>query len=77
LFKNEDKEKATLLFEKYLPLISFETYLGDCRSCSKAILKHLGIIKCDYTRGPQQALWDELVKKQLFAIVDRLDIGGF
>ena len=71
-FEKGDLSGARAMFEKVLPLTWFEDQsLEFYISCEKYLLKHMGIIECDYVRKPRTELAaDE--KEELMRLFERL-----
>jgi len=76
LLEAGDSAGAHRLFDPYVPLLNFELRLAN-RNLWKCILKHLGVIASDRTRGPLPAYWDAATRRQCLDHVRRLDPATF
>lgn len=71
LYRAGRRDEARLLFERFLPLISFENKLCGLRG-TKVLMKEGGILRSDYTRPPVPPLPPEL-RATLLEMARRLD----
>jgi 4-hydroxy-tetrahydrodipicolinate synthase len=76
LLEAGDSAGAQELFVPYVPLLNFELRMAN-RNLWKCILKHLGVIVSDRTRGPMPAYWDAATQRQCLAHVARADPATF
>ena len=67
-----ERDEAVRLYERYLPLISYENRQCGLRA-TKAVFKAGGIIASDYVRHPQ-ALLSAPIQAGLLELAQRLDI---
>lgn len=76
LLETRGAAEAHAFFDPYVPLLNFELRMAN-RSLWKCILKELGVLDSDRTRGPQPAYWDAETRRQCLEHVARLGAEGF
>lgn len=76
LLEAGDYHAAHVVFDPYIPLLNFELRMAN-RNLWKCILKHLGVIASDRTRGPMPAYWDAVTRRQCLDHVARVEPATF
>ncbi len=74
-YREGDRAGARSLFQRYLPLLNFELYLGG-RDLVKEILFRQGLIRSPATRKPGSAAWPRM-RPLLDALLAEYDLTEF